>query len=518
MPASKPLLLLLFLGMAGLAACDDPSPRQERKLPIPKGENTLDDVLRKSAANPPVAPRPGRLLFDADSLVFGSVAVGETRNRQIVLRNDGDETLVLDRMRLAGQAASYRLGGQCQAGVSLAPHAGCILEIAFHPSAEGGAEAEATAMAGGVAAFLALYGTAVGAPAHLQAGIAPSRNVEASLDFARLRQDSGLVVESNGGGASSPPDARQADYTEAGLPGIVSSFPVDRTRVITADRYIPAVLENTLNSQLPGRAIAVVERNVYGAEGRSVLIPAGARAIGSYRSLARYGEARIDITWSRIILPNGVNINIDNQSADVMGRTGLPGDLDTRFFEKYGSSLLTSAIAAAGDWLLDGSSTTVASQFGGTTQTMSGRARAATRLGNDIDSLGQRMVQENVDIRPVLTVPQGTRLDIIPSEDIWLRDPGHLRAVTPPKEHGGRTGIAQADAAMQMIPGVVDLIAQNPALQRLAPQTSQQLQQAAVLQQLRDYGAGQGYTAPAAASQLSGAAALSPAGGTGGRP
>jgi hypothetical protein len=232
----------------------------------------------------------------------------------------------------------------------------------------------------------------------------------------------------------------------------------------------------------------VVERNVYGEQGRTVLIPAGSRVIGQYRSLGRYGDARLDINWTRILRPDGVNINIDDRSADVMGRAGLPGDLDTRFFEKYGSSLLTSAIAAAGEWALDGNSTTVTSPLGGTSQSLSGRARAANRMGNDLDQLGQRMVQENVDIRPVLTVPQGTRLDIIPNEDIWLRDANRLQAVTPPKGGMVKAVMSNNDLLMQMAPGLVDMVAQNPGLQRFAPQAAQQIMQSYVLQQLREGG------------------------------
>jgi type IV secretory pathway VirB10-like protein len=341
-------------------------------------------------------------------------------------------------------------------------------------------------------------------------------NAQTSLQFARTRQDGGLTVETETAVPASQRGAIDADYGDAGLAGIVSTFPVDRTRVITADRYIPAVLENTINSQLPGRAIAVVERNVFGAQGRTVLIPAGSRVIGQYRSLARFGEARLDIGWSRIIRPDGVNINIDNQSSDVMGRTGLPGDLDTRFFEKYGSSLLTSTIAAASDWALGGNSTSVVSPLGGTTQSMSGQARAANRLGNDLDQLGQRMVQENVDIRPVLTVPQGTRLNIIPAEDIWLRDPERLQAVTSAKGNMARAVKSNTDLATQLLPGLVEAMAENPALRKLAPQTAQQIMQANVLQQLRDSALGATAAGSAGGTSSTAPSANSPT--MGGRP
>jgi hypothetical protein len=114
---------------------------------------------------------------------------------------------------------------------------------------------------------------------------------------------------------------------------------------------------------------------------------------------------------------------------------------------------------------------------------LTSRALAANRLGNDFDQLAQRIVQDNVDIRPVLIVPQGTRLNILPSEDIWLRDPDHLRAVTAPKGKGLQT---RAENLTQLIPSLVELLAENPAVQKAAPQTAQQILQSALLQQLRD--------------------------------
>ncbi|PKU26478.1 TrbI/VirB10 family protein [Telmatospirillum siberiense] len=476
-----------------VAGCDNPPPRQEKKLPIPKGESTLDDLIKKSQAKPAPSLSPARLSVEPVTVDFGVVTLGESAARQVRLINSGESPASLVQIHLAGQPQAFSVTGTCVAGLELNPGNACTLTVIYRPRREGETEAEVVIghSATGGSLFVSLSGQAQprqAAVAAVTAAVVNAPNAEASLLFARSRQDGGLSVETGGGAIPTRRTPVDNDYTEAGLPGIVSTFPVDRTRVITADRYIPAVLENTIGSQLPGRAIAVVERNVFGSQGRSVLIPAGSRVVGHYRSLARYGEARLDISWSRIIRPDGVSINIDNQAADVMGRTGLPGDLDTRFFEKYGSSLLTSVIAAAGDWALSGSSTSVTSPLGGTTQSLSGRARAGNRLGNDLDQLGQRMIQENVDIRPVLTVPQGTRLNIIPSEDIWLRDPDRLQAVSAAKGNLAKVAASNTDLATQLLPGLVEAAAQNPGLQKLAPQTAQQIMQSGVLQQLRESG------------------------------
>jgi type IV secretion system protein VirB10 len=471
----------LSLCLCAVAACDGkpPSRPQQKKLALPQGESPLDDLLKKP---PPAPPAPAHLEAEPSSYTFARQAAGSLGHGRIRLSNSGGGPVTLGPLRIAGQPADFSVAGECLAGQVLAPGTSCLVDLAYHPRQAGASQAELVVEQGaaGPSLFVPVRGEAmVVQPVAQQRGAAEAR---ASLIYASARQAASLTI-------SAPPDREDEapsapDYSDAGLPGVVSGFPVDRSRVLTADRYIPAVLESTLNSELPGRAIAVVERPVFGEDERLVLIPAGSRVIGSYKSGAKYGQARLDISWSRILRPDGVTINIDAAAADVMGRAGVPGDLDSRSVEKYGSSFLTSVIAAAGTWALAGSSTISTSALG-TTQTLSPRAQAANRLGNDTDALAQRMVQDNVDIRPVLTVPSGTRLVIIPTEDIWLRDPNHLQPVSPPKEARNQIKPGTPAALMALLPSLVDTVAQSPAMQRAMPQTAQQLMQSSLLQQLR---------------------------------
>jgi hypothetical protein len=477
-----PLAVLLFSCLPGLVGCDDPAPPArvaQKKLTLPQGESTLDVLLKK----PPSPPAPAHLEAQPSSYGFSLQPVDTVTHGQVRLSNSGGAPVTLGPVRIAGQTADFLIGGDCHAGLILAPGATCSVDIAYHPRRGGASLAELVVDQGaaGASLLLPVSGDALdAAPAPEQAHAAA--DARASLIYASQRQAATLTVTTSPDGDGEAPSS--PDYADAGLPGVVSGFPVERSRVLNADRYIPAVLENTLNSELPGRAIAVVERPVFGEDQRLVLIPAGSRVIGSYKSGAKYGQARLDISWTRILRPDGVTINIEGAGADIMGRAGIPGDLDSRFVEKYGSSFLTSVIAAAGTWALAGSSTLSTSALG-TTQTLSPRAQAANRLGNDTDALAQRMVQDNVDIRPVLTVPAGTRLVIIPSEDIWLRDPNHLQPVTPPREAHNQNKAGTPGALMELLPSLIDTVAQSPALQRAMPQTAQQLMQSSLLQQLR---------------------------------
>lgn len=67
---------------------------------------------------------------------------------------------------------------------------------------------------------------------------------------------------------------------------------------------IPAVLEQNLNSDLPGGIKALISSNVFDtATGRYLLIPKGSRLIGKYDSRISYGQDGVQVVWDRIIFP-----------------------------------------------------------------------------------------------------------------------------------------------------------------------------------------------------------------------
>ena|SRR5436309_257326 len=74
---------------------------------------------------------------------------------------------------------------------------------------------------------------------------------------------------------------------------------------------IPAVLEQSLNSDLPGEIKALVMSNVYDtATGRYLLILQGSRLIGQYDARVAYGQDGVQVVWNRIIFPDASSIDL----------------------------------------------------------------------------------------------------------------------------------------------------------------------------------------------------------------
>ncbi len=189
-----------------------------------------------------------------------------------------------------------------------------------------------------------------------------------------------------------------------------ASYPVKLDRTLTVDRYLPAILINAINSELDGKVVAQIEENVFAAHGRKVLIPAGSKAIGRYNSLTKTGEERLTITWNRIITPEGINIHVqDAEMADAMGRSGIAGDIDKRYFEKYGMSLLVSILTSATSYAIpveNNAEQIVVQQF-----------------GNSQASIAKTILDDHIAIKPRITLPAGSRILISPSRDIWFKPP-----------------------------------------------------------------------------------------------
>jgi type IV secretion system protein VirB10 len=204
------------------------------------------------------------------------------------------------------------------------------------------------------------------------------------------------------------PDYKQRDPR---LPEDRSTLPVDRYRVITADRYIGAVLENAVNSQIPGRIIAVVERHVFGADGRLPLLPKGTRIICQYKKLSKVGESRVEVACARALRPDGASIQLtDAAGADQMARTGLVGDVDLRVWERYGSAFVIAGISALAS---------MGNQISANQTVQNG----GNALSQNLGQVTAKVLEQSVDLAPIVSVPAGSRIEIIPATDLWIREP-----------------------------------------------------------------------------------------------
>ena len=202
----------------------------------------------------------------------------------------------------------------------------------------------------------------------------------------------------------------------------LSTLPVDRSRILTTDMRINAVLDDDINSQIPGRVIAIVDKPVFSPNGRFILLPVFTKITCEYKGVELYGQTRLPITCDRAIRPDGVSISLSEAIvADQMGRTGLTGDVDNRTFETYAGAFMMSGISALAQ--------------SGVNQNApyypNARTNAQTTFSNNIGQVTADVLQKNIDLRPIIYIKAGTRLQIRPTVDIVFKEPIPINEVKP---------------------------------------------------------------------------------------
>lgn len=70
-----------------------------------------------------------------------------------------------------------------------------------------------------------------------------------------------------------------------------------------------------IRSDLPGQITAQVTEAVYDSPTRKfLLIPQGAKLIGQYDSSVAFGQSRIVLVWTRLIMPDGTSMVLEREN------------------------------------------------------------------------------------------------------------------------------------------------------------------------------------------------------------
>ncbi|MGE4281499.1 MAG: TrbI/VirB10 family protein [Magnetospirillum sp.] len=183
--------------------------------------------------------------------------------------------------------------------------------------------------------------------------------------------------------------------------------------IIQAGTVIPAALITGIRSDLPGQITAQVTEAVYDSPtGHILLIPQGARLIGQYDSSVAFGQSRVLLVWTRLILPNGKSIVLERQpGADTQGYAGLEDDVDYHWGTLFKGALLSTLLSVGAEVGSSGQDDTIT---------------RALRQGasNSVSQTGQQIVQRQLNIQPALTIRPGFPVRVIVTRDLVLEPYG----------------------------------------------------------------------------------------------
>lgn len=176
-----------------------------------------------------------------------------------------------------------------------------------------------------------------------------------------------------------------------------ASAMVNPSTTVTQGTLIPAVLETAINTDVPGFVRAVVSQDVRSFDGKRVLVPRSSRLVGQYQSGVQAGQRRAYVIWTRLIRPDGASVNLASPAVGYDGTTGLEGDVNSHFFQRFGSALLLSVVGGLG---------AVASGGG------------AVIIGGAGDSAAAAAIQQNGQISPTIRVRMGEPIRVFTARDL----------------------------------------------------------------------------------------------------
>jgi type IV secretion system protein VirB10 len=220
--------------------------------------------------------------------------------------------------------------------------------------------------------------------------------------------------------ARNPPDESGATPGDSALSALLhpSATTAARARVLPAERlllpkgaFIDCTLETAIDSTLPGMTTCVTATDTFGVDGSTVLIERGSKLVGETRGEVHQGGARVFVLWTEARTPTGVIVPLASPGTDELGRSGLPGEVNRHFFERFGAAILISVI--------DGAVQSAVSSRGG------GAVIVNPSTSQDVMT---EVLKGTINIPPTVTKAQGDRIQVLVARDLDFRSVYELKS------------------------------------------------------------------------------------------
>ena len=233
----------------------------------------------------------------------------------------------------------------------------------------------------------------------------------------------GAQISSNSGPPAPAPAPASAanpaakDHNLAFLDGPVDRRTVSPDRVqppaspyvLQAGSVIPAALITGIRSDLPGEVTAQVTEDVYDSPtGKVLLIPQGARLVGQYDSQVSFGQSRVLLVWTRLIMPNGHSIVLERQpAADAEGYAGLEDQVDNHWGMLFKAAILSTLLSIGSE--------------AGTSNSGNSLVQAIRQGGSQgFNQVGEQVVGRSLNVQPTLTIRPGFPVRVLATHDLVL--------------------------------------------------------------------------------------------------
>lgn len=193
-------------------------------------------------------------------------------------------------------------------------------------------------------------------------------------------------------------------------------------------------LMTAVSTDQPGFLKCILSRPVYSMDGRVVLLEAGTTFEGEYQAGMARGKKRMFAVWTRGITPNHVVIDLNSPTTDALGRSGMTGQIDNHFFERFGGAMLYSLFSDYTNYLTQQSTNRSQERRAALQSSTGSNVSIGMGLGDfdrtqsTTDRIVEQILNQGEDIQPSLEKNQGEIIKIFVARDI---DFSHVYALEP---------------------------------------------------------------------------------------
>lgn len=198
-----------------------------------------------------------------------------------------------------------------------------------------------------------------------------------------------------------PREDLQARLSPTRLTGVSASVLRHQPYLLTMGTLISCVLQTAMDSTLPGFVTCTIPQDIQGKTGLT-LLDRGTRVVGEFKGGLRQGVERLFVVWTRAETPQGVVITLDSPATDPLGRSGLDGEVDRHFWQRFGGALLLSTV----DGVIQAAVASSAQQ--GTTTINTGQAQGIIA----------ETLRGSVNLPPTVRKNQGELVSIFVARDL----------------------------------------------------------------------------------------------------
>jgi type IV secretion system protein VirB10 len=189
------------------------------------------------------------------------------------------------------------------------------------------------------------------------------------------------------------------------LPAVAASVLPTRRFLLAKGAFIDCTLETAIDSTLPGMATCITATDTFSADGTVVLLERGTKLVGETRGQVQQGTSRIFVLWTEARTPTGVVVPLSSPGTDELGRSGLAGEVNRHFWDRFGAAILLTVINGA----VQGA---VQSQTSGSSVIVS---------PSGTSDVMTEVLRSTVSIPPTVTKSQGDRIQVFVARDVDFR-------------------------------------------------------------------------------------------------